>query len=548
MGWGILELAGYAAMLLWGAHMVTSGVMRSFGAWLRQRLSRAVDNPFKAFGTGLAVTLALQSSTSVGLMAASFTAEGLVGLPSAFIMMLGSNVGTALVARVLSFPIAAFAPVAILVGVIVFRKSHSDRWRNVGRIAIGFGLMLMALHALVSFLGPIRSDPVMVAVEGWVFQQVGLTLCAAAFLACLCHSSMAVILLAAAMAQAKVLPAEVSLALMLGANLGGAIPPIFAVATVAGRRLPVGNWVVRAVGCLAVIGTMHLWVHHIPASWAAHPLFVANAHVLFNVALAVIMMPLAGLSSRVLMRLMPDPPLPDDPGQPRYLSDEVVGQPHLALVQAEREALRLGDRADQMVGQALRVLRLGDEAAAAELVRTEQSVLRLGLAIRRYLANLSLDQMSGTEVDRRNDIQCFVVDLEGFADIMAHRLAPLGTQHKNRRLSFTDHEWSEIEALAAAVRTTFRMSTAVFVANDMRSARELVASKPQWREREQSWVAIRQDALRHSDPMAIHDGDPYMRALRELKRAHSQIVGIAFRALAATGQLQERLPALPADH
>lgn len=543
---GLIELAGDAALLLWGTHMVTSGVQRGYGALLRERLARAVQSPFRAFAVGLAVTVALQSSTATGLMAASFTAEGIVGLTSGYRMMLGANVGTALVARALSFPIVALAPLAILLGVGIFRRSRADRARNVGRIAIGLGLMLLALHGLVEVLSPIGTDPVAIAVEHWVFQQPWLTMAAAAFLAWLCHSSMAVVLMAAALGHAQGLSADVAIALMLGANLGAAIPPVMEVSTVEARRLPLGNLLVRAAGVLAVLGTAPLWVPFLPQGWSDEPAFIADAHLLFNLLLALAAAPMAAPMGRLLQHWLPSPPAPEDAGIARCLDVDVLEQPHLALVQAERETIRMADCVQILFTGALDVLRTGDTMKAAQLQQDERAMARLSLAIRRYLANMKSDSMAAPEERRRQDIQRFVIDLENQADVVAHGLVHTAINQKRDRLAFSDQEWSDIEAMAQDVRGAFRLAMAVFAAQDVRAARALVGSKPVIRDRERALLITRQAALHSADPMASRTGDRFLRVMRDLKRIHSLLTGVAYQTLESAGQLQPRLQENPA--
>ena len=119
----LISLSGYVGLLLWGTHMVSSGVQRAFGAALRRALERNLSGSWRAFFTGVGITTLLQSSTAVGLMATSFTAAGVMALAPALAVMLGANVGTALVAQMLSFNVAVVAPPLVLCGVLAFRWS-----------------------------------------------------------------------------------------------------------------------------------------------------------------------------------------------------------------------------------------------------------------------------------------------------------------------------------------------------------------------------------------------------------------------------------------
>ena len=154
-----LDLIGGVALLLWGLHMVHSGVVRAFGAELRRILGVALRNRLRAFLAGALVTALLQSSTATGLMTASFVTGGAVDLVPALSVMLGANVGTTLVVQVLSFNISVVAPVLLCVGVIAFKRSTRTRTRDLGRVAIGIALMLLALHILLGTLGSAESAP-----------------------------------------------------------------------------------------------------------------------------------------------------------------------------------------------------------------------------------------------------------------------------------------------------------------------------------------------------------------------------------------------------
>src|SRR5436305_6455272 len=155
----LLDLMGGVALLLWGLHMVHSGILRTIGLNLRLLLAKALSNRFTAFGAGLALTALLQSSTATALITSSFTSEGLVSLVPALAIMLGANVGTTLIVQILSFNISAVAPVLFIIGLVAFRSGPRSRVKAIGRVFIGLGLMLLALHILLDTLAPAENAP-----------------------------------------------------------------------------------------------------------------------------------------------------------------------------------------------------------------------------------------------------------------------------------------------------------------------------------------------------------------------------------------------------
>ena len=128
----LLDLMGGVALLLWGLHMVQTGILRAFGSDLRQVLSKALGNRFAAFAAGLGLTTLLQSSTATALMTASFAAQGLVGLVPALAILLGANVGTTLIVQLLSFNVAAVAPALFIVGAGRVPRGSRSRVRDLG--------------------------------------------------------------------------------------------------------------------------------------------------------------------------------------------------------------------------------------------------------------------------------------------------------------------------------------------------------------------------------------------------------------------------------
>src|SRR5207248_7691028 len=246
---------GGVALLLWGLHMVHSGVLRAFGPDLRRGLAKGLRNRFTAFAAGVGLPALLQSSTATALITSSFAAEGLVGLVPALAIMLGANLGTTLIVQILSFNIAAAAPVLFIFGLVAFRSGAQSRIKDVGRVAIGLGLMLLALHILLDTLAPAENAPGARVFMNAITGDPVLCILIGAVVTWVVHSSVASVLLIMSLAYAHFVTPFAALALVLGANLGSAINPVFEGArrdNPASYRLPLGNLVNRVVGILLV--------------------------------------------------------------------------------------------------------------------------------------------------------------------------------------------------------------------------------------------------------------------------------------------------------
>src|SRR5579864_7998377 len=287
----LLDLTGGVALLLWGLHMVRTGIVRAFGSDLRRFLGIALRNRFVAFAAGLFVTALLQSSTATGLMTASFVSGGTVDLAPALAMMLGANVGTTLIVQLLSFNVSAIAPVLFLIGVTAFKRAGQTRTRDLGRVAIGIGLMVLSLHILLDTLAPAENAPAVHTLLSAITTEPLLCLLIAAALTWVAHSSVTVVLLVMSLAYSNFITPVAALALILGANLGSAINPLIEGSrsdNPASRRLPIGNLVNRLIGCLLVLPFVHP-IATLLTEFEPNPSrMAADFHLAFNLTLAVI--------------------------------------------------------------------------------------------------------------------------------------------------------------------------------------------------------------------------------------------------------------------
>ena len=296
----------------------------------------------------------MQSSTATGLMTASLAADGVVSLVPALAIMLGANVGTTLIVQVLSFNVSAAAPVLFVIGLITFRVGGQSLTRALGRIAIGLGLTLLALHILVDTLAPAEQAPAVRALLGSITNDPILCIVIAAALTWAAHSSVAVVLLVMSLAYSQFVTAEAALALVLGANLGSAINPLLEGGIrgdPASRRLPLGNLINRLVGILIALPFLPLLARELTALQPDAAKMTAEFHMLFNVALAAIFIGPLDAVAWLLVRVLPERKLPADPSVPRYLDEAALDTPSLAIANAARETLRMGDSVETMLRQ-----------------------------------------------------------------------------------------------------------------------------------------------------------------------------------------------------
>jgi phosphate:Na+ symporter len=536
----LLQLAGYVALLLWGIHMVQTGVQRAFGARLRGFLGSALRNRFKAFLAGIGVTAILQSSTATGLMVTGFAAGGLVDLVPALAVMLGANVGTTLIVQALSFDISDVAPALILIGVLMFRRATAGT-RDFGRVFIGLGLVLMALGQFVSLVTPYEDVPSLQVFLGAVANQPLVDVILAAGLTWAAHSSVAIILIIMSFAGNHAVPPDAAFALVLGANLGSAINPVLEGASgndPAGRRVPLGNLLNRGLGTLvglAALPWLGTWLIAIePDAGRA----VADFHTAFNLILAAVFFPFLGSYARLLRRLLPARVDPADPGQPLYMTLAAREAPAIAIGAAAREAMRLADVLEAMLQGLRDAFARADRRQITETKRLDDVLDRLNTAIKAYLTGLDPDGLTDADHQRVTEILAFATHLEQAGDIVEKSLLGIAGKCLRRGLAFSKEGEAELTQIIDRLIINVQAAAALFMTGDERAARLLAAEKEAFRELEAQATAAHFARLRAGRVDTAETSSLHLDALRDLKRVNAHLVAAAaYPVLENSGEL-----------
>ena len=537
----LIDLAGAIALLLWGVHMVQTGVQRAFGAALRRFLGVALRNRLRAFLAGLGTTAVLQSSTATGLMVSSFAAAGLVDLVPALAAMLGANVGTTLIVQALSFDVSRIASLCLLAGVMMFRRGGETRTRDLGRALIGLGLMMLALRELLSLVTPYEDVPSLRLLLGTIATDPVIAVLLAAALTWAAHSSVAVVLLVMALAAKGVVPPYAAFALVLGANLGTAINPLLEGAASergAGRRLPVGNLLNRLVGVGLGLGALNWigpWLVTVEPDTARA---LADFHTGLNLVLALLFLPVLTPFAALLRRCLPEAADAADPAQPMYLAEAARESPTIALAGAAREALRMADVLEAMMQGARNAMERDDRKQVSETRRLDDVLDRLNTAIRSYVTALDPDDLSEADHRRLAQILAFTTNLEHAGDVLERNLMALAAKRLKRGITFQAGDRIELSATFDRLSANLRTACAVFLSEDAGAARALAEEKEIFRDLEARAASAHIDALRRGESNGAESGALYLEAFRDLKRINTHLVAAAaYPVLVADGAL-----------
>jgi phosphate:Na+ symporter len=528
----LINLAGAISLLLWGTHMISSALLRGFGTLLRQWLGHNLNNRWLALLAGIGITGILQSSTAVSLMATSFTAAGTLGLAPALAVMLGANIGSTLVVQLLSIDVSILTPIVLLAGVIIFRLRDDSRFESIGCALIGLGLMLLALHMLGATLMNVEGTPVFQLIMHSLDGDLLIALLLALILTWLCHSSVAVVLLIVSLAATGLLSATTIVALVLGANIGGAVPSVVNAGSSVGRRLPLGNLLIRILGAALVLPCA-VWLAQVTIAPAA---LVVYLHTGFNLVLALAFIGLTEPMARLLTRWLPAPVRDVDPGMPQYLDEAGLAVTNIGLSNAAREALRMGDMFSAMLARMLQLFHTSLPRHVDDLRRIDQSLDLLSAAIRAYLADIGQEGISDSDADRSQEILAFVINLEHAADILSSSLAQLAMRRLRRGEHFSTFELRNIAPLHEALLESLNLAITVFLREDIGTAHQLVHRKEFVRRLEATASREHFRKLQEDKNTWAESGDIFQRVLRDYRRVHHHIAALAYPLLERAGE------------
>ena len=536
----LLNLLAAVALLIWGTHLVRTGILRVFGANLRQLIAHSVSSRFTAVLSGIGVTAVVQSSTATALIVSSFVGQGLVGLPAALAVMLGADVGTSVMAVVFSMDLSWLSPLFIFVGVVLFISRKDTAVGRVGRVLIGLGLMLLALRLITESTTVLTQSPTVRTLLGALTSDLLLEIFTGAILAIVAYSSLATVLLTAALAGSGGIPADVALGLVLGANLGSGVLAVLTTmkSNVQTRQVPLGNLFFKIIGVLIMTPLTGLWLQHVRPYVPETAALVVLFHLAFNIVVGIVCIGLTGTVARAVQRLLPLEKAQAAAGtRPQHLDPSALATPSLAISCAAREALHQADVVESMLLGLHKVIRTDDLQLAEDLRKLDDEVDGLYSAIKYYMTKISREALDEREGRRWADIISFTINMEQIGDIIERVLIDIEDKKIKKGRQFSEAGMEEINELHARLIDNLRLAMSVFLNGSVRDAQKLLEEKARFRDLEHAYSATHLARLSDNTVQSIETSSLHIDLISELKRINSLLCSVAYPILESAGAL-----------
>ncbi len=539
----VISLAGATMLLLYAVRMVRTGIERSYGAFFQRVMTRQ-RSYLQASVVGLMMAVVLQSSAAVALLTSGFAASGMLNFPAGLAIVLGGDLGSALIIQILSFRLDWLVPPLLAIGGYLFVKTEAKKARQLGRILMGVAFILISLRFLREAMDPIRDSAFLPAAADYLARDYITAFLVGGALAFVMHSSVAAILMCVTLAQIGAIPFAAGMSLVLGANFGSAFIPVWLTRgmPVTARRIPYANLALRGSWALVTLFVANLALRTGLLGEPQGGQMLVNVHLAFNLSLLVMALPFCGRLQALFETLLPDPQKEQKPQPARPVSAldiRCVSNPNQALPSLKRELLRMSDLLETMFRPVLELYRHGDKEQIRSVQAIDEEVNQCLSGIRTFVAAIPAELYEKQDAKTARDLMEFAIRLETAGDVVAKRLTVLAGEMRAKGSSFSQEGWSELVHMHESILSNMKLASNVLISDDLESARLLSLEKTEIKRVERDSRKRHLRRLQHGTTESFETSDMHLETLRAFREFNSHIASVAYPVLYRYGQLLE---------
>lgn len=516
---GFIQILGGLALFLYGISLLSSGMEKLAGDQIQQWLDRVTNNRMKSMAFGAASTAVLQSSgllmvTMIGLINAN-----LMTVTQSISVMLGQEIGTTLTAQIVAFEIGNFRLLLVILGYTFLEFFPKRDWRKFGEILMGLGIIFVGMTYMAGALDELIQIPWVANLLDLMGQYpligVLLGIVATAFT----QSSTAVTSMAVAMGMTQVITLEGAIGVILGANIGSCVTGLLASFRLSSsaRQASYAQIIINVVGVLIFLPFIPQFAEFIERTSSELPRQIANAHTIFNLSVSLALFPFVKQLAAVVKRIAPDDPVVVKEKLTKYIDEMQYAVPSVALNEAARELMHLGDVTQEMVALSCNALLKKEPADAQKVLDMETRMVDLvAKEIEDFVNNLFRSELSMSQYNRALEIKNMTIDVERVGD-MAENIANCALNRIAGDITFTTEITQELERLSDFARSIYAQSLAAFRTDDTELALQVRKSENEFDN--MYWEARERHDQRLKAGMADPEAEAIFReALRLLER------------------------------
>ena len=455
-----LQVMGGLALFLFGVRMLSGGMEKIAGDKIQEWLERMTAGRLKAalFGTG--VTAVMQSSSLMMATMIGLVNTNLMTLEQAVGMMMGDEIGTTLTAQIVAFDIDHLAFLFIALGFVLIEFLPRGKWQDYGEVIMGFGTLFLGMNLMSDALRVLTTIP---AVEAWLItmgQNVLAGLLAGTVVTAIVQSSSAVTGLVVAMGMSQAITLEGAVAILLGANIGTCATGLIASYRLssAARQTSIAQILINVIGVLIFLPFFSPFTRLVRFTASELPRQIANAHTIFNVAVSAILFPFVGYIAWAARRLVPEKEEGQEARLTAYIDEMQYGIPAVALTEALKELIRLGETTAQMIERSRLALVKGDMDAAQWVLEQEDGFVDpVTDTLEHFVNALMRENLSVSQQRHCFQLKNLLTDVERVGDL-AEDLAEAAQKKVDDEVRFSPEAMQELDRLCQHAYDTYSLA------------------------------------------------------------------------------------------
>ena len=536
----LLNIAGAAALLIWAVRLVRTGVERGFSNLLKSWLKQSTNNRLLAAFSGMGAAIFLQSSTAVAVLVSNFFAKNNLAAATGIAILLGADLGSAIVTQILMVRMSFLTPLLLLVGVWMFLRSKGSSTRQIGRIIIGLSLIFVSLDMLRMATGPVVANPGTQLVIEYLSQDLLVAFIIGAGFAWIIHSSVAAVLLFVTLAAQSILPVSAASIMILGANFGGALIAYILTleAPINSRRIIFANLVLRGGGAVLasifIINTPEV-IGLVGSGPAQQTL---NIHLIFNLSLLILALPFVGLVNKLLSQFMLERLNGSDSIKNiSTLDPAALNRPQRGLDCAARELLGIGQKIEQMLISVKPLYNSWDSGTAKIIKSQDKTIKLMHLDVKLYLAKLGKIGLDEDQSTRSMELAAISSSFDAASSAIASNMLNLARRLENKGLHFSKKGSKEINDFSDRILSNVQLALNVMMNQNPGEAEELVAAKDKIRTVEQKLQRQHIGRLREGLAESIETSNIHQETLRALKQINTSFCIVGYSILSKSDDI-----------
>lgn len=469
----LFSLLGGVGLFLYGMTIMSTGLKNACGENLRVILEHATKNKIISVVVGVAITMLIQSSSATDVMVIGFVNSGLMSLTQAIGVIMGANIGTTITAQITAFNLSAYAPMILFVGAVMYLFIKRDMVKYIGSIIMGFGMLFEGIALMKTAIAPLAETEAFINMISALENPFLTVLFGVLFTALLQSSSSATVIFQAFAVQG-IISYEASVYLVIGAAIGSVTPNILASLTMSrnGKRTALLNLLFNLIRAAILMALLFIFPQILTVIKSLSPdnvaRQIANTHTIFAIFAVLVMLPFSDYIVKLTQKLLPLKPEESRTGEERkllYMTQTGTIPSAVAVSQAHREIIRMGEIASRNLKTAIRCFFELDDSLPEVVEETEDTVNYLDRSIISKLVELRTLEMTPRDLNRVYHMTLVVADIERLSD-HAENIIEYEAQVKSGKAALSQEAIDELKQLADLSLQSVDLCLSIFADED----------------------------------------------------------------------------------